>query len=61
MCEGLLVPGKSGNTCQIFIRRIGKEDVQVSGAIQMQNVFQLFHVQIGSGKYKKKTKKKQGK
>ena len=50
MCEGLFVPGPSGNPRQIFIRRIGKEDIQVSRAIQMQNLFQLFHIQIGSGK-----------
>lgn len=50
MRDGLLVPRPSSNACQIFIRRIGKEDIQVSWAIQMQNLFQLFHIQIGSGK-----------
>lgn len=54
MCEGFFVPGPSGNPRQIFIRRIGKEDIQVSWAIQMQNLFQLFHIQIGSGKQKKR-------
>ena len=54
MCERLLVPGPSGNPRQIFIRRIGKEDIQVSRAIQMQNLFQLFHIQIGSEKQQKK-------
>lgn len=54
MCEGLFVPRPSGNTRQVFIRRIGKEDVQVSRAIQMQNLFQLFHIQIGSEKKRQK-------
>lgn len=62
MCESLLVPGPSGNPRQIFIRGIGKEDIQVSWTIQLQNLFQLFHVQVGSGKQKtteRKKKKKQ--
>lgn len=59
MCEGLFVPRPSGDPCQIFIRRIGKEDIQVSWAIQMQNLFQLFHIQIGSGKQKKKRKRQE--
>lgn len=44
MCEGFFVPGPSGNPRQIFIRGVGKEDIQVGRAIQMQNLFQLFHV-----------------
>lgn len=56
MREGLFVPGPSGNSCQIFIRRICKEDVQVSRTIQLQNLFQLFHVQIGSGKQQRQKK-----
>lgn len=48
VCEGFFVPGPCGNPCQIFIRRIGKENIQVSWAIQLQNLFDLFHIQIGS-------------
>lgn len=44
MCESLFVPGPRGNPCQIFIRRIGKEDIQVSWAVQLQNLFKLFHI-----------------
>lgn len=61
MREGFFVPGPSGNPRQIFIRRIGKEDIQVSWAIQIQNLFQLFHIQIGSGKLRKKAKKQEKK
>lgn len=59
MREGLFVPGPSGNSCQLFIRRICKEDVQVSRTIQLQNLFQLFHVQIGSGKQQQQQQQKQ--
>lgn len=48
MCEGFFVPGPSGDSRQVFIRRIAKENIQVSWTIQLENVFQLLHIQIGS-------------
>lgn len=44
MREGLLVPRPGGHPCKFFIRGVGKEDVQVCGAIQLQDLFQLFHI-----------------
>lgn len=57
MCESFFVPRPSGNSGQVFIRWIGKEDVQVSWAVQMQDLFQLFYIQISPEKKQKEETK----
>ena len=47
VCQCLLVPGPGGYTGQFFIRGVGEEDVEVGGAVQVEHLLQLLHVQVG--------------